>query len=865
MEVEKEEKDEEEEDADEDADEGDDNGEERLSDSTEETDVDGVPRETSSLARRSLRNSLNKHTMKLMLAKAGLTDTESGEADTLLVEADDSDGSSDGKQEAVDGNKRDSAVSASQDENDTSEKVMVADGSVDDTGVKKAENLTAADANHQADVDDDRATSDSSESEETAAVEGDGVSTTAREQESQATHAGVNEEETPEGKQSPRLRQRPAQIPAARALTPGGSVRSAIKGSRPSSSQPRPHVGFQPKVNVRRFVPMEGEHDGAMLHPNVGEDGLPVDRNEANESGVSGDAVTESNTAANAANKASNMFSTMPPSPLRPTKFTLALFDDSKLDDFDKAVESLTASSETRSQVSAASLPSAKTTSASLFRTLHQSETASSSPSLPPSTPSIPTSSSSSVSSSSSSSTPPTPQTASMSSQSYRLDEETLKKEPEDVFDLLDKLGEGSYGAVHKARHKTTGRTLAIKVVAVDTDLQEIIKEISIMQQCDSDHVVKYFGSYFKRSDLWIVMEYCGGGSVADIMRLRRCPMEEAHIQIIAGDILKGLSYLHAQRKIHRDIKAGNILLSEEGHAKLADFGVAGQLSDSMAKRNTVIGTPYWMAPEVIQEIGYDEKADIWSVGITCIEMAEGRPPHAEIHPMRAIFMIPTRPPPTLHHPTRWAESFNTFLSLCLIKSPASRYSADQLLKHEFITSAPASRAAVVEVIHQTQEIIAERGRYPQEDVEDSETQDEELDDATIVRNQSLQPGDTSTVVVRDHIDTTCGTMVINEDADTEADTMKQGSAHASYKPAFLAHFEQKEREEHVTISQQGQQPFQPILHHEVELSEEELLQRIARLDEEMERELQELKELYQTKRDPITRAIEVKRATIST
>ncbi|EGD79795.1 STE/STE20/MST protein kinase [Salpingoeca rosetta] len=452
--------------------------------------------------------------------------------------------------------------------------------------------------------------------------------------------------------------------------------------------------------------------------------------------------------------------------------------------------------------------------------------------------------------------------------QSYRLDDETLKKQPEDVFDLLDKLGEGSYGAVHKASHKTTGQVFAVKIVAVDTDLQEIIKEISIMQQCDSDHVVKYFGSYFKLSDLWIVMEYCGGGSVADIMRLRRKPMEVEHIQIVVSDVLQGLTYLHSQRKIHRDIKAGNILLSDEGHAKLADFGVAGQLSDSMAKRNTVIGTPYWMAPEVIQEVGYDEKADIWSVGITCIEMAEGRPPHADIHPMRAIFMIPTHAPPTLRSPSAWPSAFNAFLSSCLVKAPASRRAASDLQQHEFVTSAPSSRALLLRVIHETQEIIAERGRYPAEDSSandggDDDAQPAGVDDATIIKNDSLQPVDSSTVVVRDDIDidTACGTMVVNEasDGEDDADTMKQGSAHASYKPAFLAHFEQQEQAQPTETNEPG------IVKHEVvELTETEIVERIARLDEEMERELGELRQLYQAKRDPITKAIEAKRAAVS-
>ena len=184
-------------------------------------------------------------------------------------------------------------------------------------------------------------------------------------------------------------------------------------------------------------------------------------------------------------------------------------------------------------------------------------------------------------------------------------------------------------------------------------------------------------------------MEYCGGGSVSDIMRLRKKTLTEEEISTILKDTLEGLVYLHARRKIHRDIKAGNILLNSEGHAKLADFGVAGQLTDTMAKRNTVIGTPFWMAPEVIQEIGYDCLADIWSLGITALEMAEGKPPYGDIHPMRAIFMIPTKPPPSFRNPDRWSPEFIDFVSRCLVKNPEHRSTASTLLQHEFIVRAP--------------------------------------------------------------------------------------------------------------------------------------------------------------------------------
>jgi len=269
-----------------------------------------------------------------------------------------------------------------------------------------------------------------------------------------------------------------------------------------------------------------------------------------------------------------------------------------------------------------------------------------------------------------------------------KLSEESLLQPPEKVFDIMYKLGEGSYGSVYKAVHKESSSIVAIKLVPVESDLHEIIKEISIMQQCDSPYVVRYYGSYFKQYDLWICMEYCGAGSVSDIMRLRKKTLTEDEIATILSDTLQGLVYLHLRRKIHRDIKAANILLNTEGYAKLADFGVAGQLTDTMAKRNTVIGTPFWMAPEVIEEIGYDCVADIWSLGITALEMAEGKPPYGEIHPMRAIFMIPQKPPPSFREPDRWSTEFIDFVSKCLVKEPDDRATATELLEHEFIRNA---------------------------------------------------------------------------------------------------------------------------------------------------------------------------------
>ncbi|XP_075989844.1 serine/threonine-protein kinase hippo isoform X3 [Anticarsia gemmatalis] len=379
-----------------------------------------------------------------------------------------------------------------------------------------------------------------------------------------------------------------------------------------------------------------------------------------------------------------------------------------------------------------------------------------------------------------------------------KLSEESLTRQPEEVFDIICKLGEGSYGSVYKALHKESGQVLAIKQVPVDTDLQEIIKEISIMQQCDSPYVVKYYGSYFKNTDLWIVMEYCGAGSVSDIMRLRKKTLSEDEIATILCDTLKGLEYLHRRRKIHRDIKAGNILLNTEGHAKLADFGVAGQLTDTMAKRNTVIGTPFWMAPEVIQEIGYDCVADIWSLGITALEMAEGKPPYGDIHPMRAIFMIPTKPPPSFREPDQWSPEFIDFVSQCLVKNPDERATAEYLLTHEFIGNAkhPSILSTMIADAREIRETQAFRNAHVTNNAKTFNAGDGGYEEATM-----KQRGDGTLVPARDgtaELLPDLGTMVINEpDADLATmkrhDTDPMDTNRPKYRPLFLEHFEKKE------------------------------------------------------------------------
>jgi serine/threonine protein kinase len=278
-----------------------------------------------------------------------------------------------------------------------------------------------------------------------------------------------------------------------------------------------------------------------------------------------------------------------------------------------------------------------------------------------------------------------------------------MEGRPEELFELLEQLGKGSFGSVYKARHRPSGTIVAVKVIPLtgeDEDgLEDMRREIALLQECVHPNVVRYFGSFMGDDYLWIVMEHCGGGSVRDVLDATKSPLNEPQIAYVCGEALKGLVYLHSVYKLHRDIKCSNILLTDDGFVKLADFGVAARLTRTMSKRETFTGTPHWMAPEVIQESRYDGKVDVWALGVSAMEMAEVNPPRHDVHPMRVIFMITAEPAPALREAERWSDSFKNFVQRCLQKDARKRPDAAELLPHGFLQSSAGSGLSLAPLV----------------------------------------------------------------------------------------------------------------------------------------------------------------------
>ncbi|XP_035310010.1 mitogen-activated protein kinase kinase kinase kinase 4 isoform X26 [Cricetulus griseus] len=312
-------------------------------------------------------------------------------------------------------------------------------------------------------------------------------------------------------------------------------------------------------------------------------------------------------------------------------------------------------------------------------------------------------------------------------------------RDPAGIFELVEVVGNGTYGQVYKGRHVKTGQLAAIKVMDVTEDEEEEIKlEINMLKKYSHHrNIATYYGAFIKKSppghddQLWLVMEFCGAGSITDLVKnTKGNTLKEDWIAYISREILRGLAHLHIHHVIHRDIKGQNVLLTENAEVKLVDFGVSAQLDRTVGRRNTFIGTPYWMAPEVIAcdenpDATYDYRSDLWSCGITAIEMAEGAPPLCDMHPMRALFLIPSLPPPQPPSKT-WSKKFFSFIEGCLVKNYMQRPSTEQLLKHPFIRDQPNERQVRIQLKDHIDRTRKKRGEKDETEYEYSGSEEEE-------------------------------------------------------------------------------------------------------------------------------------------
>ncbi|XP_023577226.1 mitogen-activated protein kinase kinase kinase kinase 1 [Octodon degus] len=285
------------------------------------------------------------------------------------------------------------------------------------------------------------------------------------------------------------------------------------------------------------------------------------------------------------------------------------------------------------------------------------------------------------------------------------VDPDIFNRDPRDHYDLLQRLGGGTYGEVFKARDKVSRDVVALKMVKMepDDDVSTLQKEILMLKTCRHANIVAYHGSYLWLQKLWICMEFCGAGSLQDIYQVTGS-LSELQISYVCREVLQGLAYLHSQKKIHRDIKGANILINDAGEVRLADFGISAQIGATLARRLSFIGTPYWMAPEVAAVAlkgGYNELCDIWSLGITAIELAELQPPLFDVHPLRVLFLMSKSgyQPPRLKEKSKWSAAFHNFVKVTLTKNPKKRPGATKMLSHQLMSQSGLNRGLILDLL----------------------------------------------------------------------------------------------------------------------------------------------------------------------
>jgi len=261
---------------------------------------------------------------------------------------------------------------------------------------------------------------------------------------------------------------------------------------------------------------------------------------------------------------------------------------------------------------------------------------------------------------------------------------------PNTLYTTIKKIGQGASGHVFVAKEHASGSKVAIKQMDLSHQPRKelIVNEILVMKESQHPNIVNFLNSYLVRNDLWVVMEFMEGGALTDV--IENNTLEEDQISSICLETCKGLRHLHKQHIIHRDIKSDNILLDSHGHVKITDFGFCAKLTDQKSKRATMVGTPYWMAPEVVKQKEYGAKVDIWSLGIMAIEMIENEPPYLDEEPLKALYLIATNGTPTLKKPEALSKDLKSFLSVCLCVDVKSRATADELLDHAFLQKACA-------------------------------------------------------------------------------------------------------------------------------------------------------------------------------